>query len=214
MSFLRPLFAALVLLAARPAATTVIHVETTTQLTLAVVGNYASLFTVGETVHIRYAYDDAVADSNMAVGSGTFNGAVVSLSAEFPGSGLAFFFEGGAVNSLTTTDNNGFTDSFALGATGFLGGSLLDGATPASMSVSLATTVAPGPPALVVNERPAPPPFSYLSGNLAIGTATGSVSMFLAGGSGVASVPEAGAAALLGGALPGAVLVRGGRRRR
>jgi len=215
MPLLRPLLAALVLLAAttaRPAAATVIHVETTTTVDIGAFGDYGHLFAVGETVRIRYSYDDTVADSNAAAGSGTFDGATVALSAEFLDSGLEFFFEGGSVNSIVTTDNSGsFTDSFAVSATGFLGGDLLDGATPATLSVTFAVTTVPGPPVLVVNERQALTPFSYGSGNLTLGSASGSVAMFLAGGSAAAAVPEPGAAALLGCAGAGVAFAR--RRR-
>jgi hypothetical protein len=209
---LRAVLAGLALLAATPATAATIHVETTTQVGTGIFGTYASLFTTGEAVRIRYSYDDTVPDSNPASGAGTFSGAVLALSAEFLDSGLAFFFEGGPVNSIIASDNTGnFSDSFAVGAIAPVAGSLLAGAELISITASFATVVIPGPPVLVVNQRPSLPPFSYLSGQLSMGTSEGSVAMTLVGGNGVAGVPEPGAAPLLAAALAALGALRRGR---
>jgi hypothetical protein len=210
---LRPFFASLALLAAAPAGAATIHVETVTQVGSSIFGPFASLFTPGEDVRIRYSYDDSVPDSNPSSTSGTFPGAVVALSAEFLDSGLSFVFDGASVNSITTTDNSSFTDSFALGSTSFVSGNQLGGADPINLTVSFGTAVVPGPPVLVVNQRPALPPFSYLSGQLSLTASTGGATMTLVGGTGVAGVPEPGAAALLAAGLAGLGAVRRGRAR-
>jgi hypothetical protein len=211
---LRSVFASLALLAAAPAAATILHVETNTQVGASIFGPFASLFTPGEAVRIRYSYDDAVPDTNALPGSGTFNDTVIALSAYFPGSGLSFAFDGAAANSIITTDNSGnFSDAFGVSATSFVAGSLLGGATPIIMTATFASVVVPGPPVLVVNQRPSLPPFSYLSGQLSLTAAPGGVTMTLAGGNGVAGVPEPGALLLVASALAGAALARRGQSR-
>jgi len=185
-----------ILLASPSALATTLHVEVQVTAGPVIIGSYAPLFSTGETIRIRYSYDDAVADGNPLAGQGSFADAVSWLRVDFPGSGL--FLEFGAPgSSILANDNSGsFTDTFSVSSTNRVDSSLFNGDTPTTLTVTFGDTVVPGPPVLVVNDRPAPPPFSFLSGNLAFGSALNNVFIDFGAGTGALPVPEPACSAL------------------
>ena len=78
---------------------------------LSVSGDYASFFDGADRVVGSLTYDDAVADSNPAPDTGTYMGALVSLTATIPG--LAFTWSADGGNVFAFPDATPFGDEFS-----------------------------------------------------------------------------------------------------
>jgi len=165
----RLVMAALVFLAAaagaRDASAAIIRVEISTTLSQVFSLQHTSLpMAVGDPVVLTFDYDDAVPDANPVDGSGQFQNAIVQATVEFPDQSLSFQFSGFSV--LATIDDQDtsapiIVDSFGFTSLGdSVGGDMLEGDTPNSMTFGFAQSAVGVAPTLVVDDR-INPPFSF-----------------------------------------------------
>lgn len=192
-------------LAARPAAAAIISVEIATTIAGVTSATHTLPMSIGDDVFISFSYDDTVPDTNLTVGDGEFDDALVAFSVSFPDSGLSWALDGG-FSTIITTDNTagGMVDTFAVA--GQAVGNLLDGDPVTGFVFAIGQGVIGASPTLVVDDLLNPPfEFGGLASSLITLVGSGYSDIFTLGaGTGEVVVPEPASASLLCVALLGA----------